>query len=296
MPPHFKGANSILLIASENEASANQPLLKSQMNEQGKIYVLNEQEFAMKGSQTTPFDGVFSISSSSHTTKTLTQILQVLKPSGTLVLQEPILKEHEDTQKFPFRTEKQLFLALTMAGFVDIEAKTMKIDETKNAQHQEQLRNKLLFVEFSCVKPDFEIGTSSAIKTILPKKSKIEEKKNVEKVWTLSEDNIEAEELEDEDTLLDESDLVIPSTKRDDCEVGKGGKKKACKNCTCGRKEEEEEEEKENKPKSIPQEVKSSCGNCYLGDAFRCSTCPYLGMPAFKPGEKVELSLDTIDV
>merc|ERR1711991_494384 len=89
------------------------------------------------------------------------------------------------------------------------------------------------------------------------------------------------DELVDEDGLLDADDFLRKAPVASDCEVGPG--RKACKNCTCGRATLEDTADE-------PQE--SSCGNCYLGDAFRCSSCPYRGMAPFKPGEKVEISLD----
>ena len=63
---------------------------------------------------------------------------------------------------------------------------------------------------------------------------------------------------------------------------------KPCANCTCGKKELYEgtitTEQLEN------GQVESSCGKCYLGDAFRCAGCPFRGKPAFEPGEKVRLA------
>ena len=101
------------------------------------------------------------------------------------------------------------------------------------------------------------------------------------KVWKLAATN-DLDDLIDPDELLTEEDKTAPDKKTYTCGP-KSEKKKACKNCTCGYAEE--------LAGAPAPAVKSACGSCYLGDAFRCASCPYLGMPAFKPGESVKLDL-----
>jgi len=71
------------------------------------------------------------------------------------------------------------------------------------------------------------------------------------------------------------------------------GNAKACANCSCGLKEK-----LEGGKVTLVGEIKdlengnkeSSCGRCYLGDAFRCASCPYRGLAAFEKGDKVKLA------
>ncbi|XP_055377369.1 anamorsin homolog [Condylostylus longicornis] len=135
-----------------------------------------------------------------------------------------------------------------------------------------------------CEKPKYEIGSS--VKLSFANKNNATDKDKIAAVWKVNADD--NEETIDPDSLLDEEDLKKPNP--ESLKVcGTTGKRKACKNCVCGLAEELDAEARQ-KAAENTQNAKSSCGSCYLGDAFRCSSCPYLGMPAFKPGEQVKLS------
>lgn len=99
----------------------------------------------------------------------------------------------------------------------------------------------------------------------------------------------------DDDDLVDEEELLgatvsevematMANEKAAGAAEGCGPTKKACANCTCGRAE--------GKVTKLTKEMienpqTGGCGSCSLGDAFRCAGCPYRGLPAFKPGEKI---------
>ncbi|KAH9881243.1 electron carrier [Plenodomus biglobosus] len=118
----------------------------------------------------------------------------------------------------------------------------------------------------------------------------------------------EDDDLIDEDDLITEEDMARPVLQPPECRPKAGKRRRACKDCTCGMKEKIEAEDAARRASAdkalnslkldeddlaevdfTVQGKVGSCGNCALGDAFRCDGCPYIGLPAFKPGEEVRL-------
>lgn len=273
---------SVLLISPVSVPQQELQRLQDRVTSKGKVQYVRHTDLSVSGFPSGSFDSIVAIGGSfDHTKQFFAKIATLLKPSGKFFLTEPILQSNQP--KPGLRTQEDLKGELLLSGFVDTVTKLLNEDS----------RAEILTVQFISRKHAYEVGASQSLRT-----RKAVAPAPAPSVWSIDEDDamedapdvqatpdtwmISDDQTLDEDLLLEDIDkqvvTVLPDN--DDCE-NTGGRKGACKNCTCGRAEMTEEQ---------VQTTKSSCGNCYLGDAFRCSTCPFLGQPAFKPGERVVLS------
>lgn len=102
-------------------------------------------------------------------------------------------------------------------------------------------------VYITCEKPTYQLGSTAKISN-----------KNVASVWKIDDDN--EDELIDSDELLDEHDLERPSPNTLKV-CGTTGKRKACKDCSCGLAEELASEVKPGNVVDTTALPKSSCGS-----------------------------------
>jgi len=182
----------------------------------------------------------------------LADILRILKPSGRLIVSQANSTDLEST--------------LILSGYTNILS-----DNTSTVSG---------CVQVTCSKPSFEVGGSS--------KLNLGSQVDAKAVWEAAQKGIKVDDTIDPDLLIDEEDMKKPDA-ASLLVCGTTGKRKACKDCSCGLDKILASEDAGDQPPAV-EPSKSSCGSCYLGDAFRCASCPYLGMPAFKPGEKVTLN------
>lgn len=209
----------------------------------------------------------------------------------------------------PTDTFSALKMRLTLAGFIDSHV-------VSGAGGSDVIQARL---------PDYEAGTTVELDS--------PELSNIDTVQTqflaLLGQNANDVVLINQAELLDADGLDATTSTPPDAECAPSqAKRKPCKNCSCGLADvyygregttiakssasdmttvvkQNLDLSGENATSSLvdaseasTQPPKSSCGNCALGDAFRCASCPYLGLAPFKPGEKVSLptTLMTSDI
>lgn len=197
---------------------------------------------------------------------TTTTVLSALKPGGKMLIETCI----------PTREAGQdLSSELQLQGFMDIMVAKDPVTGDRF---------------LTCSKPNWGTGETAAIKAPI--------KESKAAAWKMGADDLAEDDLVDEDELLNDNlEITVGAGCGIDPATGKPiGKKKACKNCSCGLKEIEQEEARTGKTYERVEvaPASSACGSCYKGDAFRCASCPFLGKPAFEPtddNKRVMLSM-----
>jgi len=273
----WKEGQTLLYISSTPSTistEAELSLVRKRIGENGRLHIISHNDLINQHND--KYDGAISVGlPENHSMTFLSQVINLLKPSSPFILREESLPPQQPIDgKIQDISEK-----LLLSGFT----------ETSVTQSTPQVS----VIEVFSRKPNWEIGASNSLLR-KPKTSNNTQVSN-KKRWIVSDDL--DEELIDEEALLGEEDLKLPVKCSTDTLVS-SGKKKACKNCTCGRAQLQDDDIVEPKPQLETTDLanfKSSCGNCSLGDAFRCSGCPFLGQPAFKKAANNAVTLDLSD-
>jgi len=249
--------------------------IQSSVGSGQKVNVENVERLGLANYQTGYFDKIYSgcvgLATIRHDLEILGLLTRLLKPGGQLSYVESL-----ETGADPASLTSSLILSglsstsdpTILQSFPSLEATLAKLKLTAASLYL-----------VTANKPNHEVGASRLLSFAKPVAAPPKAS-----VWTLDDLEDDSVELLDDKTLLSEEDLVKPDpTSLRVC--GTTGKRKACKDCSCGLREELDAGNEVKK-----KDFTSSCGSCYLGDAFRCGSCPYLGMPAFNPGDKITLS------
>lgn len=202
------------------------------------------------------------------------EALRVLAPGGSFH------SSYSVTEHTIAKIEKQVSSDLVMGGFVGASSVISTVRSRTSVA---------LYLSFTATKPAYTNGGAQKLSlrrkrdasqpsagggAPVPAPPRAAEAGAVK----LSTMDLDEDDLVDEDDLLDMAPVgatvAEPRKDGDDCETGRG----ACANCSCGRAEMEAGADAAAEP--------SACGNCYLGDGFRCAGCPSKGLPPYEPGQK----------
>ena len=227
----------------------------------------------LEGMHSESFDEILVLGSAIPNDDIQTECFRLLKSTCPLIL-DGCLMEGCDVAS--------LFLDLKIQGFVNMAVSSVPTGAT-----------------LTCNKPDWQVGMSSSIQLPVTSSSVITTASTSSmpstSAWKFAANDLADDDLVDENDLMDDGLVKKQPT---ECGPDATGKKRACKNCSCGLAEEEAAAARNGTADTtITATAKSACGNCYKGDAFRCAGCPFLGKPAFVPGtETVMLSLGGDDI
>ncbi|XP_055339798.1 anamorsin homolog [Paramacrobiotus metropolitanus] len=289
------GKNVLLLWYGGVNTDALQNVARGfteQIGASSRLTVENVERLKISNYSSSSFDvvisGVLPPWTFVHDDQILPEILRIVRPEGRFVFQEVVVPIN--TPDFPIKTEGWLKSHMKINGFIaDFSDVALSASYMDNLHTVLKIPTSLPLKVCQGIvkKPSYETGSASILPSAKLNLASKPASNGTSGVWTLAGSDMDADmDLIDPNEMLDADDFAKPDPASLKANCGPG-KKRACKDCTCGLAEELAAEKGMT---AAAATVKSSCGSCYLGDAFRCASCPYLGMPPFQPGQQITLS------